>query len=152
MANVKDWFLDKIGITDDNLEDEYEEEEAEIAFDDGTNVRSFDRARRGLSQRTASTPTFTPSVSSAAKTVIYHPIGYDDARNIVDNFKSRKPVIVNIVELAESDVNMAQRILDYMDGAVYALGGTLTRVEFGIYFMAPAGHDVVSNATPKEGL
>ena len=82
-----------------------------------------------------------PNVA-AMKMIVYHPVSYDDAQNIIDNLKSRKPVIVNMEEL---DVAAAQRILDFISGAIYALNGTIAKISRGIFVVAPNNYDVIGN-------
>ena len=82
-----------------------------------------------------------PNVA-AMKMIVYHPVSYEDAQNIIDNLKSRKPVIVNMEEL---DVSAAQRILDFISGAIYALNGTIAKISRGIFVVAPTNYDVIGN-------
>ena len=82
-----------------------------------------------------------PNVA-AMKMIVYHPVSYEDAQNIIDNLKARKPVIVNMEEL---DVAAAQRILDFISGAIYALSGTIAKISRGIFVVAPTNYDVIGN-------
>ncbi len=82
-----------------------------------------------------------PNVA-AMKMIVYHPVSYEDAQNIIDNLKARKPVIVNMEEL---DVSAAQRILDFISGAIYALNGTIAKISRGIFVVAPTNYDVIGN-------
>ena len=79
---------------------------------------------------------------AAMKMIVYHPVSYEDAQNIIDNLKSRKPVIVNMEEL---DVAAAQRILDFISGAIYAINGTIAKISRGIFVVAPNNYDVIGN-------
>ena len=79
---------------------------------------------------------------AAMKMIFYHPVSYEDAQNIIDNLKARKPVIVNMEEL---DVAAAQRILDFISGAIYALNGTIAKISRGIFVVAPTNYDVIGN-------
>lgn len=85
----------------------------------------------------------TPNVA-AMKMIVYHPVSYEDAQNIIDNLRARKPVIVNMEEL---DVACAQRILDFISGAIYAVNGTIAKISRGIFVVAPTNYDVVGNET-----
>lgn len=76
------------------------------------------------------------------KMIVYHPVTYEDTRHIIDNIKKRKPVIVNMEDL---EVETAQRILDFLSGAIYALDGTMTKISRGIFIVAPTNCDVVGN-------
>ena len=88
-------------------------------------------------------PVLEPMPNVAAmKMIVYHPVSYEDAQNIIDNLKSRKPVIVNMEEL---DVAAAQRILDFISGAIYAINGTIAKISRGIFVVAPNNYDVIGN-------
>ena len=69
-------------------------------------------------------------------------LGIGSVQNIIDNLKSRKPVIVNMEEL---DVAAAQRILDFISGAIYAINGTIAKISRGIFVVAPTNYDVIGN-------
>ena len=81
-------------------------------------------------------------ISGGMKMIVYHPVSYEDTQNIIDNLKNRKPVIVNMEEL---EMETAQRILDFLSGAVYALNGTMCKISRGIFVVAPNNYDVVGN-------
>ncbi len=75
------------------------------------------------------------------KMVVYHPVSYEDTQNIIDNLKSRKPVIVNMEEL---EIDCAQHTGLY-GGAIYALDGTIYKISRGIFVVAPTNYDVIGN-------
>ena len=76
------------------------------------------------------------------KMIVYQPMTYDDTQNIIDNLKNRKPVIVNLESL---EVDIAQRILDFMSGAVYALNGSIHKISKGIFILVPNNVDISGN-------
>lgn len=84
-------------------------------------------------------PQPVPQSVASMKMIVYHPVCYDDAQSIVDNLKNRRPVIVNMEEL---DGNTAQRVLDFLLGAIYALNGTINKISRGIFLVAPRDVDV----------
>ena len=86
-----------------------------------------------------------PQSMASMKMIVYHPVCYDDAQTIVDNLKNRRPVIVNMEEL---DGNTAQRVLDFLLGAIYATNGTANKVSRGIFLFAP--HDVAVEDTVED--
>ena len=97
---------------------------------------------RGRSKTAASSNVVNLPSAAQQKMSVYHPISYEDTQNIIDNLKSRKPVIVNMEEL---ELDCAQRILDFMAGAVYALNGTIYKISRGIFVVAPTNYDVIGN-------
>ncbi|MCR5617239.1 MAG: cell division protein SepF [Clostridiales bacterium] len=66
---------------------------------------------------------------------IFHPQSYEDATIIIDNLRSRRPIIINIDEI---DVKLAQRILDFVSGAVMALNGNIEKAGRNIYAVTPS--------------
>ncbi len=85
------------------------------------------------------------SVSAdSVRMVVFQPQTYEDTQTIIDNLKSRKPVIVNLESL---NVDVAQRVLDFISGAIYALDGSVRKVSKGIFLLAPKGVDISGNFT-----
>ncbi|MDD3920755.1 MAG: cell division protein SepF [Eubacteriales bacterium] len=142
MAKLFDRFLDYISVEEPDMqEDDYQQ--TDFYQEDPTqpdNVVSF--GSRAKKPRNAAVPSATAALSQM-KMIVYHPISYEDTQNIIDNMKSRKPVIVNMEEL---EVDCAQRILDFMAGAVYALNGTIFKISRGIFVVAPNNYDVIGNS------
>ena len=128
MAGVLGKFLEYIGIEENGADDEvYEDVNYEDESRDNNVVNFGNRAQ--------------------LKMIVYHPVSYEDTQNIIDNLKSRKPVIVNMEEL---DLDCAQRILDFMAGAIYALNGTIYKISRGIFVVAPTNYDVIGNGENDE--
>ena len=141
-------FLDFIGI-----EEAEDKQEGDLFEEDVAPEKEAAPRRRPLldsePKKTAREPRLQgggetvpmPNVA-AMKMIVYHPVSYEDAQNIIDNLKSRKPVIVNMEEL---DVAAAQRILDFISGAIYAINGTIAKISRGIFVVAPTNYDVIGN-------
>ena len=81
-------------------------------------------------------------LSSAVRMVVFQPQTYEDTQTIIDNLKAKKPVIVNLENL---NVEVAQRVLDFISGAIYALDGSVRKVSKGIFLLAPKGVDISGN-------
>ena len=141
-------FLDFIGI-----EEAEDKQEGDLFEEDVVPAKEQTPRRRPLldpePKKTAREPRLQgggetvpmPNVA-AMKMIVYHPVSYEDAQNIIDNLKARKPVIVNMEEL---DVAAAQRILDFISGAIYAINGTIAKISRGIFVVAPNNYDVIGN-------
>jgi len=84
--------------------------------------------------------------AASAKVVIIKPNDYDDATNICDSLKNRKIVVINTTVL---ELKTAQRLLDFVGGATYALGGEFQQVEKGVYIVSPSNVEV-SNELKNE--
>jgi len=62
------------------------------------------------------------------------PESFDDVQMIADHLKERRPVILNL-QLVDKDV--AQKILNFLSGTVYALDGNMHRIGTGVLFFSP---------------
>lgn len=70
---------------------------------------------------------------------VYHPRSFDDVERIIDSLRQTKPAIVYLNEVKEET---AQRTLDMLCGAVYALNGGVYEIEKGIFIFTPDGVNV----------
>lgn len=80
--------------------------------------------------------------TSQFKVVIVQPETFDDAQDICDHLKSKKPVVINLEEVEKES---AQRIIDFLSGSVYALDGTIQKVANGIFLIAPNNVDIMGD-------
>jgi len=96
-------------------------------------------------------PAARPSVTVSDRTgsfklVVIEPKGFDECPKLVDNLKSRKPVIINL-EKIESDT--ARKIFDFLSGATYALNGNVQKVANNIFVFAPENVDIAASVEHK---
>lgn len=71
--------------------------------------------------------------------VIYAPKNHAEIQALVDCLIKKEACIVNLGGIAESDCN---RILDFLSGAIYALNGTIKRLQGDLFILAPKGIEV----------
>ncbi len=74
------------------------------------------------------------NTTTQLKVVVVSPDSFEEARDIADHLKQRKPVVINL-EAVEKDV--ARRIVDFLSGAVYASDGNIQKISGGIFLIAP---------------
>jgi cell division inhibitor SepF len=79
--------------------------------------------------------------NSQFKVVLMQPETFDDARDVCDHLKSKKPVVVNLENLSKET---AQRVVDFLSGAVYGLDGEIQKVSAGIFMIAPHNVDIMN--------
>ena len=130
MAGLLNKFMDFIGIEetemdDDMYGDEYYEGENQAQTDNVLNMANRSKRQRTAASAASGSNVVSLPTAASMKMIVYHPISYEDTQNIIDNLKSRKPVIVNMEEL---EIDCAQRILDFMAGAIYALNGSIYKI------------------------
>ena len=130
--------VDEIEEMDDEIE-EKNNEEIENIFSSNNSKKQKGKV---VSIHTAST----------AKILIVKPTDYDEAIEICDNLKNRKILVINMTSL---ESKIAQRLLDFMAGASYALGGSLEEIEKGVYVISPSNVEIsneLKNELSTKGL
>ncbi|MEG6511907.1 cell division protein SepF [Desulforamulus ruminis] len=78
------------------------------------------------------------------KVVVCEPLSFDDAQNIADNLKNRRAVIVN---LEKAGADQARRLIDFISGTTFALGGNSQKVGQGIFLFVPNHIDIANDLT-----
>jgi cell division inhibitor SepF len=68
------------------------------------------------------------------KVVVVSPDSFDEAKDIAEHLKAKKPVVINL-EGVEREV--ARRIVDFLSGAVFSLDGNIQKISSGIFLIAP---------------
>ncbi|WP_149454228.1 cell division protein SepF [Pasteuria penetrans] len=73
------------------------------------------------------------------RVVLSEPRVYEDAQEMADNLKNQRSVVINLQSVPNPT---GRRILDFLSGTVYALGGHIQKVGPGIFLCTPANVDV----------
>ncbi len=133
MANILGKLFDYIGV---------EQAEEESYYDDNNNYYEDDYVEETYSRQKKG-KVVNIHQNANQKMIIYQPCSYDDTQNIIDSLKSRKSVISNLESM---ETESAQRVIDIMSGAMYALGGNVHKISRGIFLFAPDNMDVSGNA------
>lgn len=79
---------------------------------------------------------YTPQM----QVVLVKPERYDDVTSIADHLNDRKTVVLN---LEASDRDLSRRIVDFLSGAAYAIGGNIRKVSKATFIIVPHGVDMM---------
>ena len=89
--------------------------------------------------RSISPTSLTDDFNSSAQIDISYPQDIDSAREVIDNIKRG---IYSIVNLETVDSPLAQRIADFLSGAVDALDGNIRRLSHDMFIITPSGVEI----------
>jgi len=126
--SIKSKFRSFFALDD---EDEYleeqliEEEEYEIPR----------QSRRSTKQNVVS----LQSIQQTSKVILVEPRVYDEVQEIADHLKNRKTVVINL-QRVNSDQGM--RIVDFLSGTVYAIGGDINKLGANTFICTPENVDI----------
>ena len=94
---------------------------------------------------TKPTPKITPITKSSRKQTVgmevcvIKPSSIEDEIEIADTFLNGRTVVINMEGL---NVDIAQRIIDFISGATYSMNGNLQKISNYIFLATPCGVDI----------
>ena len=77
---------------------------------------------------------------SGNKMILLEPRAYSESQQIADHLKNRNSVVVNLKRVTS---DQAKRIIDFLSGCIYAIGGSMER----IYLCTPKNVSVQGKIT-----
>ena len=82
------------------------------------------------------------------KMILLEPRAFSESQQIADHLKNRNTVVVNMKRVT---AEQAKRIIDFLSGTVYAIGGDLQKIGGGIFLCTPKNVDVEGSITDEDG-
>lgn len=78
------------------------------------------------------------------KMILLEPRAYSESQQIADHLKNRNSVVVNLKRVTGEQ---AKRIIDFLSGVIYAIGGSMQKIGVGIYLCTPKNVNVQGKIT-----
>ena len=90
------------------------------------------------------------SEDGKSKMILLEPRAYSESYQIIDHLKNRNAVVVNLKRVTPTQ---AKRIVDVLNGAVYAISGDIQKLGGGIFLCTPNNVNIQGKITDdtKEG-
>lgn len=116
-------FKKLLGDTGDDIGEPVDPEENGYNIDNGKNMSDNNRSSN------------SNNVSEPSnQMILIEPRAYSESQSIADYLKSKNTVVVNLKRVT---ANQAKRIIDFLTGTLYAIGGDLQKIGPGIYLCTP---------------
>ncbi len=81
---------------------------------------------------------------AGSKMMLLEPRAYSESQQIADYLKSRSAVVVNLKRVTP---DQAKRIVDFLSGTLYAIGGGLEKLGGGVFLCTPNNVNVEGKIT-----
>ena len=104
MGKLKKWFSDDEGEDTSRLDDDFYTVSEEEALKEADKTGN--------------------------KMILLEPRAFSESQQIADHLKKRNSVVVNFKRVTAAQ---AKRIIDFLSGCVYSIGGTMQKIGVGIY-------------------
>jgi len=115
---------------EDEMEDEYEDD-----FNvPQNNVRPAELERRNKVVNIHTT--------TQLQVVLVKPERFENASEIADHLRDKRTVVLN---LEQTDKNIARRLIDFLSGVAYANEGTIKKVALSTYIITPYNVEILGD-------
>ena len=84
----------------------------------------------------------------SGKMILLEPRAFSESQQIADHLKKRNTVVVNMKRVTPEH---AKRIIDFLSGTVYAIGGDLQKIGVGIFLCTPKNVNVEGTISEEDG-
>ncbi|MBM7632508.1 cell division protein SepF [Geomicrobium sediminis] len=109
-----------------DVDEDYVEEELDVPVEESkSDSEQKDRTQNVVSLQ---------SIQQSAKMVLIEPRTYEEAQDVADHLKNRRSVILNMQRIQK---DQAKRIVDFLSGTVYAIGGDIQKIGGNIFLCTP---------------
>ena len=85
--------------------------------------------------------------TGSGKMILLEPRAFSESQQIADHLKKRNTVVVNMKRVT---AEQAKRIIDFLSGTVYAIGGDLQKIGVGIFLCTPRNVNVEGSITDDD--
>lgn len=115
-------------------------------------LKKPERKEAMTEKRTNSSQTNVVSMSGnmdfaqSSKMCLFEPRVFSDTQDIADELKNRRTTLVNLQRI---DKVSAKRIIDFLSGTVYTIGGDIRRVGTDIFLCTPDNVEVAGSITEQ---
>lgn len=153
---VFDKFLDIMKLNDDEYDDDdiYDDEFDDDDFDEKPRRSLFNKKgkdeyddfdiqedKKYAQEGNKVTPMRQPASRRNAnmEVCVVKPASVDDSREITETLLAGRTVILNLEGM---DLEIAQRIIDFISGATFAISGNLQKISNYIFLVTPTNVDI----------
>ena len=137
-------FLDKVRGYD--IDEEYEDyEDVENEEDSSEEIDVAQDMRAGLFRRQSKVVDFARTSHAGQQVVIIQPSSIETAQEVCNHLRGGRTVICNFEKV---DQKIAQRVMDFVTGATYAIDGQVHKVSPMIFVTVPRNVSLMDENHP----
>lgn len=132
-------FGGRRGREDDGYDDDPVQDEPRR-----TSRNDYSRAPQASVPAPVSQPKPAPVADPGQEVRVFRPTNLEEARKVTDTLLSKQSAVLNLEGI---DMNMAQRIIDFVGGSNYAIRGHFTKISNFIFLFTPKDIDISGDIT-----
>ena len=122
---------------EDEMEDDYEED-----FTPVSSAKEPPRDRERDTDRRGGNKVVNIHTTTQLQVVLVSPTRFENACEIADHLRDKRTVVLN---LEQTDKNIARRLIDFLSGVAYANEGTIKKVALSTYIITPYNVEILGD-------
>ncbi|MCM1053907.1 MAG: cell division protein SepF [Bacteroides sp.] len=135
----------------------YEEEDDELDYNDGEDIDeggstdddfSFKRSSSSITSAPKSGKVLNIPATTRLQVIVFKAERFNDVVEIADHFKNKKAIVLN---LDNTNKDVANRLIDFLAGVAYAADGELKRIANTSYILVPYNVDISGDLLEELG-
>ena len=133
-----------MGIIDElkRLARPYEDEEDDMFEDDFGTASMRTSTVRSAEPERRSNKVVNIHTTTQLQVVLVKPERFENASEIADHLRDKRTVVLN---LEQTDKNIARRLIDFLSGVAYANEGTIKKVALSTYIITPYNVEILGD-------
>ncbi len=147
MADILNKIFNRLGSYHDEID--YEDDYQQAEYEEPEMVEMPEEPRPGPFRRQQQGKVVDIKSSGQQQVVIMQPADIEAAQQACDHIRAGKTVICNIEKV---DTKVAQRVIDFITGAAYALDGKVMPVSSVIFVVAPRNTALVEGSIVSQSM
>ena len=147
MSDILNRIFNRLGNFHDEID--YEDDSEQNEFDEPVAEAAAEEPRQPVFRRSQSNKVVDFKASGSQQVVIMQPADIDSAQQACDHIRAGKTVICNIEKV---DTKVAQRVIDFITGAAYALDGKVMPVSSVIFVVAPRNTALIEGGIVSQSM
>ena len=130
---------------EDEEEYEYEEDFAPVG---PAKESARDRGKDRDADRRGANKVVNIHTTTQLQVVLVSPTRFENASEIADHLRDKRTVVLN---LEQTDKNIARRLIDFLSGVAYANEGTIKKVAISTYIITPYNVEILGDLIDELG-
>ena len=120
----------------------YEDEEEDDYEEDFTPVNNVKELPRDRDAERRNNKVVNIHTTTQLQVVLVSPTRFENASEIADHLRDKRTVVLN---LEQTDKNIARRLIDFLSGVAYANEGTIKKVALSTYIITPYNVEILGD-------
>ena len=121
----------------------YEDDEDDFEDDfENTSPRAVTPIRPADTDRRGGNKVVNIHTTTQLQVVLVSPTKFENASEIADHLRDKRTVVLN---LEQTDKNIARRLIDFLSGVAYANEGTIKKVALSTYIITPYNVEILGD-------